>query len=83
MIAIIAYGMGNLRSVQKAFEQVGADARIVRTAEDLKAAKKMRLDYNVDRDIYDKFVKACSHKGFAPNVIIERFMGKYIETGQI
>ena len=28
MIAIIDYGMGNLRSVQKAFEQVGAEARI-------------------------------------------------------
>lgn len=28
MIAIVDYGMGNLRSVQKAFEAVGADARI-------------------------------------------------------
>ena len=26
MIAIIDYGMGNLRSVQKAFEKVGAEA---------------------------------------------------------
>lgn len=30
MIAIIDYGMGNLRSVQKAFEAVGADARVTR-----------------------------------------------------
>ncbi|MFQ5444240.1 MAG: imidazole glycerol phosphate synthase subunit HisH, partial [Nitrospinales bacterium] len=28
MIAIIDYGMGNLRSVQKAFEAVGVDARV-------------------------------------------------------
>ena len=28
MIAILDYGMGNLRSVQKAFEYLGADARI-------------------------------------------------------
>jgi glutamine amidotransferase len=31
MIAIIDYGMGNLRSVQKAFEAVGADARVTRS----------------------------------------------------
>jgi len=31
MIAIVDYGMGNLRSVQKALQRVGADARIVRT----------------------------------------------------
>ena len=30
MIAIIDYGMGNLRSVQKAFESVGQDARVTR-----------------------------------------------------
>ncbi|MBT4540766.1 hypothetical protein HOC35_04585 [Candidatus Woesearchaeota archaeon] len=48
-----------------------------------KAAKKMRLDYNVDRGIYDDFVKACSRKGYAPNVIIERLMKKFIETGQM
>ena len=48
-----------------------------------KAAKKMRLDYNVDRGIYDDFVKACSRKGYAPNVIIERLMKKSIETGQM
>ena len=28
MIAIVDYGMGNLRSVQKAFEYLGIDARI-------------------------------------------------------
>ncbi|MDP2168470.1 MAG: imidazole glycerol phosphate synthase subunit HisH [Thermodesulfovibrionales bacterium] len=29
MIAIIDYGMGNLRSVEKGFQKVGADARVV------------------------------------------------------
>jgi len=32
MIAVIDYGMGNLRSVQKALERVGLDARITRSA---------------------------------------------------
>ena len=29
MIAIVDYGMGNLRSVQKGFERVGASAEVV------------------------------------------------------
>ena len=32
MIAIIDYGMGNLRSVQKAFERVGYEAKVTRDA---------------------------------------------------
>lgn len=43
MIAIIDYGMGNLRSVQKAFEKVGADARIVRTPDEVRRADKLVL----------------------------------------
>ena len=35
MIAIIDYGMGNLRSVQKGFERVGHDASIVSTPAEL------------------------------------------------
>ncbi len=35
MIAIIDYGMGNLRSVQKALERVGAQARVIDSAEAL------------------------------------------------
>jgi len=38
MIAIIDYGMGNLRSVQKGFEKVGFDARIVTAKTDIEAA---------------------------------------------
>ncbi len=52
-------------------------------AASLKAAKKMKLDFNVDRGVYDNFVKACSKKGFTPNVIVERLMKRYIETGNV
>ena len=43
MIAIIDYGMGNLRSVQKAFEQVGAKARITQKEEEICRAEKIIL----------------------------------------
>lgn len=46
-------------------------------------AQKMKLDYVVDRKIYDEFVKACSRKGFAPQVIVEKMMAKFNQTGQI
>lgn len=43
MIAIIDYGMGNLRSVQKAFEYVGQDAKITDKAVDLANASHIVL----------------------------------------
>ncbi len=43
MIAIIDYGMGNLRSVQKAFEKIGATARIVPFPRDLANARGIVL----------------------------------------
>lgn len=43
MIAIVDYGMGNLRSVQKALERAGADARVVRTPAEIAAADKIVL----------------------------------------
>jgi hypothetical protein len=46
-------------------------------------AKKRRVEYNLDQNTYDDFVKACSRKGFAPQVLIEQFMKKYNQTGQI
>ena len=45
--------------------------------------QKMRLDYNVDRKIYDDFAKNCSRKGFAQQIIIEKLMKKFNDTGQI
>jgi glutamine amidotransferase len=43
MLAIIDYGMGNLRSVQKAFEKIGVTARIVPFPRDLERARGIVL----------------------------------------
>lgn len=43
MIAIIDYGMGNLRSVQKAIEKVGAEAHITQNKDEIKNADKLIL----------------------------------------
>lgn len=43
MISIVDYGMGNLRSVQKACEKVGLPARICTRAEELRGAQRLIL----------------------------------------
>jgi len=43
MITIIDYGMGNLRSVQKAFEKIGAEATISSEPEEISQATKLLL----------------------------------------
>jgi len=43
MIGIVDYGMGNLLSVQKAFERVGLSARVVRTAAELVESERLVL----------------------------------------
>lgn len=43
MIVIIDYGMGNLRSVEKAFEKVGAKAVITQNPDTIKNAQKLVL----------------------------------------
>lgn len=43
MISIIDYGMANLRSVQKGFEHVGASARIISTADEVRRADRIVL----------------------------------------
>ncbi len=43
MIHIIDYGMGNLRSVAKAFEHLGIDAKICRTPAEIEDVAKMVL----------------------------------------
>lgn len=43
MIAIVDYGMGNLRSVQKGFERVGYPARITNDPAELAAAERVVL----------------------------------------
>ena len=41
MIVIVDYGMGNLRSVQKALEHVGGEARVSDRAEDVARAERL------------------------------------------
>ena len=43
MIAVVDYGMGNLRSVSKAIEHVGAPVKVTRNLQDLKDAKGIVL----------------------------------------
>ncbi len=43
MIAVVDYGMGNLRSVSKAIEHVGAPVKVTRNPQDLKNAKGIVL----------------------------------------
>lgn len=42
-IVIIDYGMGNLRSVQKGFEKVGAEAKLTRNKKEIKRASAIVL----------------------------------------
>src|SRR4030042_1084384 len=43
MIAIVDYGMGNLRSVHKAVEQVGAEAQVTSASREIMDAAKIIL----------------------------------------
>ncbi len=43
MLTIVDYGMGNLRSVQKAFERVGYQASVTSDPEDIERASKLVL----------------------------------------
>ncbi len=46
-------------------------------------ARKQKIDFTVDQGVYAAFMKKCSNMGMAPQVVIERCMKKYSETGQI
>jgi hypothetical protein len=46
-----------------------------------KGPQKVRADYNLDKKTYDDFTRICSKKGFAPTIIVERLMKKYLENG--
>ena len=43
MIAVLDYGIGNLRSAQKALVRVGADAKLVTDPEDVSGAEGVVL----------------------------------------
>ena len=42
-VSILDYGMANLRSVQKAFEHVGVEARLIRTSDEVRSAGRLVL----------------------------------------
>jgi hypothetical protein len=46
-----------------------------------KGPQKVRTDYNLDKQTYDDFVRLCSKKGFAPTIVVERLMKKYVDQG--
>ena len=45
-----------------------------------KGPQKFKIDYNVDRQIYDEFIRQCDKKGYTPNIVVERLMRKYNES---
>jgi len=45
--------------------------------------RKRKLDFNVAQAVYDDFAKSCSRKGFAMQVVLEKLMAKFNQTGQI
>lgn len=47
------------------------------------SAKKRKLDFMVDQNAFDEFMKACSRKGFAPQIILEQAMRKFTQNGSI
>ena len=48
-----------------------------------KGPQKFKIEYLIDKGTYDAFARACSSKGFAPQVVVERLMKRYVETGQV
>jgi len=52
-------------------------------AASLKKQQKVEIKWGIDKETYDDFVRNCSKKGFAPGSVVEQFMKKYNQTGQI
>ena len=48
-----------------------------------KGPQKVKIDYNIDKPTYDQFVRVCSSNCYAPQIVVERLMKKFIETGKI
>jgi len=72
MIAIVDYGMGNLKSVAKAFEHLGAPARIVTKPKELARAEKVVVPgvgafkpamQNLKKDGFLPALDACAKTG--------------------
>lgn len=46
-----------------------------------KAQAKVRMEYSIDKQTYDDFVRMCTKKGFVASVVVEKMMKKYNESG--
>lgn len=66
MIAVLDYGIGNLRSAQKALQHVGADARLARRPEDTDGASGIVLP---GVGAFGACVAALHASGLAPVVV--------------
>jgi hypothetical protein len=45
--------------------------------------QKMKLDCVIDKDVYGEFMKKCREKGYSPQVIVEKLLKRFIDTGQV
>ncbi|MBS3137228.1 hypothetical protein J4232_02235 [Candidatus Woesearchaeota archaeon] len=46
-----------------------------------KGTAKVKAEYVVEKEAYDNFVRYCSKKGLAPNVMVERYMKEIVARG--
>ncbi len=74
MIGIIDYGMGNLRSVQKAFEYIGQNALIAGTPEELEPCDKIVLP---GVGAFEDAINTIKNLGFDEAVFRAVEKGKY------
>jgi hypothetical protein len=44
-----------------------------------KKPQTFKLEMYIDKDIYDDFVRTCVKTRYAPKVVVERLLKKYIE----
>ncbi len=47
-----------------------------------KSPQKGRIDVNIDKAVYDQFIRNCASRGYAASTIVERLIKKFNETGQ-
>ena len=46
-----------------------------------KKPQVMKLDYSIDRAVYDEFVRVCVKSAYSPKIVVERLIKKFIEGG--
>ena len=49
-----------------------------------KKAQVIKLDYMIDKEIYDNFIRICVKTQYAPKVVVEKMIKKFNDNnGQI